>query len=417
MKFSRLLTTIGKVTAAVAVGFAVRRRRRRRTEIEEEVVEVEVGAVGEREEVRAVEVVIDGENELEDVVVKEEEQDMVERVEKDEDRDGACDVVEMVVNEREAVEAVRDRECDGIVIARHGVVHPPVIFNRENYYRVDHGYIIPVEGQWRSFVDGWEPRVFYGGPMLGQGSFGSVGICEDEYGYICALKTLEYRDEYEVASKSALVHQEVELQARCAGSHIVGAYGFWETEYEANMAFEFMPFGSVEDNVFQGSDVEGVAVSERRAASAVRQVALALATCHFRGVAHCDLKMANILIGGDGVLKLSDFGLAVELDDDDKKTDVRSFEPQFAAPELRGRGRYGTAVDMWSLGILMYELLTGTRRWHLAVCTTGRDYIPGIDSFSEDARDLLRRLLSEDEEGRPSATDVVVDQWIVRNDR
>lgn len=434
MNLCKVLKTVGKVTAATVVALAVRRALRRNNK--EQNFEVEVEAVGHQGV--ETEVGVD----VEDLVVDErqcaerccdrteghesdtetntvDENECGERgeqlTEAVEQNDGMVDSVvdssdEVNIEERETVYV---DQADGMLSMDHGIVAPPILFNDDNYYRIDYGCVIPVEGHLTSFVDRWNPTVFYGGPIIGEGGFGSVALSQDEYGYVCALKTVEYRDEYQAASMSPLVKREMELQPRCAGDSVVGAYGFWETEYDANLAFEFMALGNVEDKVFRGSDVEGQAISEERAATVIRKMAVALETCHRRGVVHCDLKLANILVGGNGEVKLSDFGLAVEMQDDGK-TDVRSFEPQLAAPELRGLGRYGSAVDMWALGLVMYELLTGTRRWHLAICASRREHVPGANEMSEDAKDLLLGLLSEDERVRPSARDVLSHRWVMR---
>lgn len=128
-----------------------------------------------------------------------------------------------------------------------------------------------------------------------------------------------------------IIENEVELQVRCAGPHVVGAYLNWGTDYEMNLVFEYASSGTLESSVFQGSDTQGRAMSEDRAAYVIRDVSTALVTCHNRIVVHCDVKLENVLICEEDVLKLSDFGLAVRTEEDGL-TDVLSFVPRFAAP-------------------------------------------------------------------------------------
>eukprot|EP01063_Lacrimia_lanifica_P014033 TRINITY_DN2066_c0_g1_i1.p1 TRINITY_DN2066_c0_g1~~TRINITY_DN2066_c0_g1_i1.p1 ORF type:complete len:449 (+),score=203.05 TRINITY_DN2066_c0_g1_i1:61-1407(+) len=92
-----------------------------------------------------------------------------------------------------------------------------------------------------------------------------------------------------------------------------------------------------------------------------RQVIQGLAHCHQRGVAHLDIKPANILIGKGGVVKLADFGLSRKQGDDvDSQEVITHGSPRFAAPEVyRSEAKNGFMADMWACGVLLYYLLTG----------------------------------------------------------
>lgn len=92
-------------------------------------------------------------------------------------------------------------------------------------------------------------------------------------------------------------------------------------------------------------------------------VCRAVATAHRALIVHRDIKPSNVLVSSAGVVNLLDFGIAKLLDDpDESHTAVPAFTPGYAAPEQRGFGHITTATDVYALGILLDELITGARR-------------------------------------------------------
>jgi len=98
--------------------------------------------------------------------------------------------------------------------------------------------------------------------------------------------------------------------------------------------------------------------SEKDAAELMEQVLSAVYYCHKNQISHRDLKPENILLEGNDRVKVIDFGTAMEFNPD-VGMDHMLGTPYYIAPEILGRKPYNEKVDMWSLGVILYVLLTG----------------------------------------------------------
>lgn len=99
--------------------------------------------------------------------------------------------------------------------------------------------------------------------------------------------------------------------------------------------------------------------SDRQASIYIKQIANALKHCHERGVIHRDIKLENVLITESGSLKLADFGWATQLKNlKDRRTTICGTLDYFS-PEMLNGETYQFTTDIWSLGVLTYELLIG----------------------------------------------------------
>lgn len=145
--------------------------------------------------------------------------------------------------------------------------------------------------------------------------------------------------------------------------------------------------------------------SEERTRIYVAELIEALASLHAKGIIYRDLKPENILLDIDGHLKITDFGLSKMGLGIDDRTYSFCGTPEYLAPEVvRGEG-HSFEVDWWSLGALMYEMLLGQPPHYSKdkrkMLTDIRDKdVKMSDRFSEDAKDLLRKLLARNPKQR-----------------
>jgi Flp pilus assembly protein TadD/tRNA A-37 threonylcarbamoyl transferase component Bud32 len=150
---------------------------------------------------------------------------------------------------------------------------------------------------------------------------------------------------------------EAEAVARLQHPNIVQIHEVGDQEDLPYLSLEFVDGGSLAQRL------DGTPIAPNRAARLVETLARAMHHAHRRGVIHRDLKPANVLLTADGAPKISDFGLAkrLELDAVTLATGAVMGTPSYMAPE-QGAGKateIGPATDVYALGAILYELLTG----------------------------------------------------------
>jgi serine/threonine protein kinase/tetratricopeptide (TPR) repeat protein len=151
---------------------------------------------------------------------------------------------------------------------------------------------------------------------------------------------------------------EAEAVAAVRHPNIVQVHDYGETEGRPFMALEFLPGGTLADRLKDGKRLPA-----REAASLVEKIARGLQAAHAKGIIHRDIKPGNILFDEAGEPKVADFGLAKRADSDLTRTGAIMGTPAYMAPEQAdGHTReVGPTADVWSIGVILYEALTGTR--------------------------------------------------------
>ena len=153
-----------------------------------------------------------------------------------------------------------------------------------------------------------------------------------------------------------------------------------------------------------------------RLGQALTQLCHALAYLHAEGKLHCDVKPSNVLVTADGVVKLVDFGLATDTSQvltDDSRT-IRG-TPAYVSPEQAAGERPTAASDWYSVGVMLFEALTGGRPFHSTISRVldedHAETVPAPKSFVPDIPDrlnaLCQQLLDRQPQLRPSDADIL----------
>ncbi len=190
---------------------------------------------------------------------------------------------------------------------------------------------------------------------LGVGGMSTVFLARDtQLGRQVAMKFLHRADPG--------FENEARVTARCEHPHIVRIYGLGAWRGCPFMVLEYMPGRTLRAVLAEHIERAGPGgrrgLPPREVRDIMLPVARALEAAHARGVAHCDLKPENIILGDDGTAKVLDFGIARFVEGAPQPGAVVG-TPAYMSPEqLRGEG-LDHRTDLWSMGVMLFEMLTG----------------------------------------------------------
>lgn len=259
----------------------------------------------------------------------------------------------------------------------------------------------------------WSLKDFDLGRPLGKGKFGNVYLArEKDSFYVVALKVL-FKSQIVNSEIEHQVRREVEIQCRLRHPNVLRMYGYFHDEKRIYLILEYAQHGPLYKLLKEKGRFE-----EQVAATYIRDLTKALIYCHSKKVIHRDLKPENLLIGHKGVLKIADFGWSVHSPSSKRLTLCGTID--YLSPEMIEGKSHDFAVDIWSLGVLCYELLVGlppfddkdsqqTYRKIRHVILKYPDYV------SKGAKDLIGKLLRVRPEERLPLQMVLKHQWVLEN--
>ncbi len=248
---------------------------------------------------------------------------------------------------------------------------------------------------------------------IGKGGMGEVWKALDtKLGREVAIKTLpeEFAKDEE---RLARFEREARLLASLNHPNIAAIHGFEEDNGTHFLVLEFVDGNTVADRLKRG------AIPIEESLKLALQIAEALEAAHEKGIIHRDLKPANIKVTDDGKVKLLDFGLAKALWGEGLNVDLSKLPtiseiptaegqmvgtPGYMSPE-QARGKpVDRRADIWALGCVFYEVLTGRQTWGgetvtdmiAAALTREPDWSPLPENLNRKVQELLRRCLEKE---------------------
>ncbi|KAI0507789.1 hypothetical protein KFK09_013917 [Dendrobium nobile] len=257
------------------------------------------------------------------------------------------------------------------------------------------------------------------GRKLGQGQFGTTFLCVDKSDgkkYACKSipkRKLLCREDYED------VWREIQIMHHLSEHpHVVRIKGTYEDTLFVHLVMELCGGGELFDRIIQKGHY-----SERKAVQLIKTMAGVVEACHSLGVMHRDLKPENFLFSStdeDAPLKATDFGLSAFYKPGEMFSDLVG-SPYYVAPEVLLKN-YGPEADIWSVGVILYILLSGVPPfWAETEAGIFKQILEEpLDfesepwpSISDSAKELIKNMLNRDPKLRFTAHQVLCHPWIV----
>ncbi|XP_055805522.1 calcium-dependent protein kinase-like [Solanum dulcamara] len=256
------------------------------------------------------------------------------------------------------------------------------------------------------------------GRELGRGQYGVIYLCtESSTRQHYACKSILKR---KLVSKKERedIKREIQMMQHLSGQpNIVEFKGAYEDQYSVHLVMELCAGGELFDRIIARGYY-----SEKDAADIIRQIVNVVYICHFMGVMHRDLKPENFLLTSKDehtMIKATDFGLSVFIEEGKVYRDIVG-SAYYVAPEVLRRS-YGKEADVWSAGVILYILLSGVPPfWDETEKGILRAILKGeIDfqsdpwpSISNSAKDLVRKMLTQDAKNRITSAEVLEHPWL-----
>lgn len=255
------------------------------------------------------------------------------------------------------------------------------------------------------------------GRVLGSGAFSTVKLGMDDNGRQVAVKVIE---------KEQVIREKLEEQLKLEISimrslnhpNIVRLFDVLQTSNNIYIILELVTGGELFDRI-----VSARRFNEPTARRYFQQIVVALQFCHAQGIAHRDLKPENLLLSDQDNIKITDYGLATmhAPGNPGQLEYTLCGTPNYLAPEmLKDRGYIPVIADVWSVGVILYVMLSGSLPFDDPDLPTlfkkiERGQYKVHPGFTESARDLIGKMLTLDPAKRPTLLQVMQHPWFVKD--
>ncbi|GMM27433.1 aurora kinase [Martiniozyma asiatica (nom. inval.)] len=254
------------------------------------------------------------------------------------------------------------------------------------------------------------------GRKLGKGKFGRVYCVKHiQSDFICAMKVINKSEILGYHVEKQFI-KEIEIQSNVSHINCLAIYGWFDDAENIYLLVEYAAFG----------ELYKILKSQRRlkddvASLYIYQISLALIHLHDKNIIHRDLKPENVLIHFNNCIKLADFGWSTYKNNvDGKRRNTMCGTLDYLPPEMVEAKNHDNKVDIWAVGVLLYELVVGKPPFEEEQSNLTYRRIVKVDLHipdfvDKDAAKLIKSLLKYDPNERITLQQVLNHRWILKN--
>ncbi|CAD8049217.1 unnamed protein product [Paramecium primaurelia] len=245
--------------------------------------------------------------------------------------------------------------------------------------------------------------------LLGQGSFGKAYLCECLKDHsLCVIKQMDMR--YLNDQEKKETYREFRIMSELKHPNIINFREVYKTvKGKLCIVMDYAEGGDLAQ-VLKNTDGY---IAESRILDWFTQMCLAIKHCHDRKIIHRDIKTQNMFLTKDMRIRLGDFGIARLLNNTRDKAKTMVGTPYYLAPELLENKPYGFKGDIWSLGVILYEMCAKTppftaeslAQLALKIVRGQFQAIPNV--YSSQLRTLVNQLLTVNPDKRPAVHQIL----------
>ncbi|KAK0395187.1 hypothetical protein QR680_001162 [Steinernema hermaphroditum] len=254
------------------------------------------------------------------------------------------------------------------------------------------------------------------GRILGRGRFGVVFRGRHiESRDLVAIKVIR-NDQIDELDMYNQLEEEIVIQSNLKHENIVQLYAYFHDDSRHFLVMELADCGSLAELLRQSHRFDSA-----RAAFYLRQVIDAVVYCHDQDVIHRGLKLENILLAERELIKVADFGWSVKrVPGIRRRTICGTIE--CLAPEMLNEEPYDFSIDVWAVGVLLYEFLVGYGPFAAELLSDTIDLIRNVqydfpEGFPDGAKEIVSNLLVENPDNRVALSEVLTTNWMITESR